>query len=52
MYAIVFKDQLGVLGSGLAAAQAKCDAINELMGYDWAKKCSHVNFGMVYSQVL
>ena len=21
----------------------------ELMGYDWAKKCSHINFGMVYS---
>jgi arginyl-tRNA synthetase len=21
----------------------------ELMGYDWAKKCSHVNFGMVHT---
>jgi hypothetical protein len=41
MFAIVFKDQLGVPGSALAAAQQKVTAINTQLGYDWTDLYPH-----------
>lgn len=41
MYAIVFKNQFGVEGSGLAAAAAKVAEINALLGSNWTQTFPH-----------